>query len=448
MAAVRRAPGPEGRFLLGNLPDFGRDMLGFFTECAREYGDVVSLRLGGFPACLLNHPKHFEYVLVTNHRNFVKHSFFWRHVTALFGESLLTSEGDSWLRRRRLAAPAFQHERVAGYGRVMVDYAERRLEGWRDGGTLDIHQEMMRLTMGIVTRTLFDIEMTGEAADEIGGAFDTGSAEIAVRFRRPFKIPDAVPLPSNLRYRRAVRRLDELVYGIIRGRRAAQGDRGDLLSMLMAARDEDGGAMTDEQLRDEVITLFLAGHETTALALSWTWFLLAQHPEKEAKLHAELDRVLGGRAPTVEDLPHLSYAGMVFHESMRLYPPAYAFGREAVEDCEIGGFHIARGTTLFISPWVAHRDERFFERPEEFEPERWEGNLMKRLPKLAYLPFGGGPRVCIGNSFATMEATLLLATIARKFKLRLAADQAVAPFPSITLRPLSGMRMTAAARQP
>jgi cytochrome P450 len=218
--------------------------------------------------------------------------------------------------------------------------------------------------------------------------------------------------------------------------------------MLMAARDEDGGAMTDEQLRDEVITLFLAGHETTALALSWTWFLLAQHPEKEAKLHAELDRVLGGRAPTVEDLPHLSYAGMVFHESMRLYPPAYAFGREAVEDCEIGGFHIARGTTLFISPWVAHRDERFFERPEEFEPERWEGNLMKRLPKLAYLPFGGGPRVCIGNSFATMEATLLLATIARKFKLRLAADQAVAPFPSITLRPLSGMRMTAAARQP
>ena len=448
MTAVRRAPGPKGRFLLGNLPDFGRDMLGFFTDCAREYGDVVSLRLAGFPACLLNHPRHFEYVLVTNHRNFIKHSFFWRHVTALFGESLLTSEGDSWLRRRRLAAPAFQHERVAGYGRVMVDYAERRLEGWREGEVRDIHQEMMHLTMEIVTKTLFDIEMAGEAAGGVGAAFDMGSAEIAVRFRRPFKIPDAVPLPSNLRYRRAVRRLDELVYGIIKERRRNPSDRGDLLSMLMAARDEDGDAMSDRQLRDEVITLFLAGHETTALALTWTWYLLARHPEKEAKLLSELDRVLGGRAPSVEDMPRLPYAGSVVYESMRLYPPAYAFGREAVADCEIGGYHIPRGTTVFLSPWVMHRDGRFFERPEEFEPERWENNLMKRLPKLAYLPFGGGPRVCIGNSFAMMEATLLLAAIARKFKLGLSADQAAAPFPSITLRPVSGMRMNITARRP
>jgi cytochrome P450 len=446
MTPLRRPPGPKGHFLLGNLPDFGHDMLGFFANCARQYGDVVSLRLAGFPACLLNHPKHFEYVLISNHRNFIKHSFFWRHVTSLFGESLLTSEGDSWLRRRRLAAPAFHGERIASYGRVMVDYGERMLRRWRDGEVRDIHQEMMHLTMEIVTRTLFDIEMTGTISDEVGDAFNMATAEVGVRFRRPFKVPEVIPIPGNLRYRRAVRRLNELVYGIIKERRGDQSDRGDLLSMLLAARDEDGSAMSDQQLRDEVITLFLAGHETTALVLTWTWYLLGQHPEKEAKLFAELTRVLGGRMPTVEDMPQLSYTEMIVLESMRLYPPAYAFGREAVADCEIGGYHIPRGTTLFLSPWVAHRDERYFERPEEFEPERWEGDFIRRLPKLSYLPFGGGPRVCIGNSFALMEATLLLATIARKFKLRLASSQAIKPFPSITLRPLAEMRMTVSSR--
>ncbi|MGI9165226.1 MAG: cytochrome P450 [Pyrinomonadaceae bacterium] len=446
MTVLRKAPGPKGHFLLGNLPDFGSDMLGFFVNCAREYGDVVSLRLGGYPACLLNNPKYFEYVLITNHRNFIKHSFFWRHVTSLFGESLLTSEGDSWLRRRRLAAPAFHGQRVESYGRVMVDYAERMLSRWRDGEVRDIHQEMMHLTMQIVTKTLFDIEMTGAAADEVGQAFNMATAEVGARFRRPFKIPESIPIPGNLRYRRAVRRLNELVYGIIKERRGDHGDRGDFLSMLLAARDENGSAMSDEQLRDEVITLFLAGHETTALVLTWTWYLLSQHPEKEAKLFAELDSVLGGRAPTVNDIPRLLYTEMIAYESMRLYPPAYAFGRQSLADCEIGGYHIARGTTLFLSPWVIHRDERYFENGEQFEPERWKDDLIKRLPKLAYVPFGGGPRVCIGNSFALMEATLLLATIARSFKLRLVTNKVMIPFPSITLRPLAEMRMQVSAR--
>jgi len=421
-------------------------MLGFFVNCAREYGDVVSLRLGGYPACLLNNPKYFEYVLITNHRNFIKHSFFWRHVTSLFGESLLTSEGDSWLSRRRLAAPAFHGQRVESYGRVMVDYAERMLSRWRDGEVRDIHQETMHLTMQIVTKTLFDIEMTGAAADEVGQAFNMATAEVGARFRRPFKIPESIPIPGNLRYRRAVRRLNELVYGIIKERRGDHGDRGDFLSMLLAARDENGSAMSDEQLRDEVITLFLAGHETTALVLTWTWYLLSQHPEKEAKLAAELESVLGGRTPTVEDIPRLLYTEKIVYESMRLYPPAYAFGRQAVADCEIGGYHIARGTTLFLSPWVIHRDERYFENGEQFEPERWKDDLIKRLPKLAYVPFGGGPRVCIGNSFALMEATLLLATIARSFKLRLVTKKVMIPFPSITLRPLAEMRMQVSAR--
>jgi cytochrome P450 len=243
-----------------------------------------------------------------------------------------------------------------------------------------------------------------------------------------------------------VRRLNELVYGIIKERRADQTDRGDLLSMLMAARDEDGEAMSDEQLRDEVITLFLAGHETTALVLTWTWYLLSLHPEKEARLLTEVNDVLGSRTPTVDDIPRLRYTEMVVLESMRLYPPAYTFGREAVASCEIGGYHVPRGTTLFISPWVTHRDERYFKNSEDFEPERWEDDLIKRLPKLAYLPFGAGPRICIGNSFALLEATLLLATIARKFKLRLVSNQPVKPFPSITLRPCAEILMTVTAR--
>jgi cytochrome P450 len=446
MTAVQQAPGPKGHFLLGNLPDFGRDMLGFFTECAREYGDVVSLRLGRFPAYLLNHPRYFEYVLITNHRNFIKHSFFWRHLTTLIGESLLTSEGDSWLRRRKLAAPAFHGRRIANYGRVMVDYTERMLGGWRDGEVRDMHLEMMHLTMGIVTKTLFDIEMTGKLAEGVSAAFDMANKEIGARFRRPFKIPESIPIPGNLRYRKAVRRLNELVYGIIKERRRDEDDRGDLLSMLLAARDEDGSAMSDEQLRDEVITLFVAGHETTALVLSWTWYLLSQHPEKEAKLFTEVDTVLGGNLPSVEDMPRLPYTEMIVNESMRLYPPAYAFGREAVADCEIGGYHVSRGTTLFLSPWVMHRDERYFDSPEEFKPERWDGDLTKRLPRLAYLPFGGGPRICIGNSFAMMEATLLVATIAQKFKLTLAQNQPVIPFPSITLRPRAGIQMVVSKR--
>ena len=446
MADLRRAPGPKGHFLLGNLPDFGHDLLGFFLDCSRKYGDVVSLRLATFPACLLNHPKHFEYVLISNHRNFIKHSFFWRHVLTLFGESLLTSEGDSWLRRRKLAAPAFHGKRIESYGRVMVNYGERMVNKWRDGEVRNIHEDMMYLTMEIVAKTLFDIEMTGAVADEVGEAFSMAAAEVSVRFRRPFKIPESLPIPGNVRYRRAVRRLNELVYGIIKERRADQTDRGDLLSMLIAARDEDGEAMSDEQLRDEVITLFLAGHETTALVLTWTWYLLSLHPEKEARLLTEVNDVLGSRTPTVDDIPRLRYTEMVVLESMRLYPPAYTFGREAVASCEIGGYHVPRGTTLFISPWVTHRDERYFKNSEDFEPERWEDDLIKRLPKLAYLPFGAGPRICIGNSFALLEATLLLATIARKFKLRLVSNQPVKPFPSITLRPCAEILMAVTAR--
>ena len=446
MPASRHAPGPKGHVFLGSLPEFTQDMLGFSAHCAQTYGDVVSLRLVNHPVCLLNHPEHFEYVLITHHRNFIKHRLFWRHVTAMFGKGLLVNEGDPWLRQRRLMQPTFHREQISTYGQVMVRYTEQMLNDWRDGETLDIHPQMRQLTMGIVAKALFDVEMASDVEQRISHALDLAIKEIVTRIRRPFKIADWVPIPGNLRYQRTVRQLNELVYGIIKARRASKADRGDLLSRLMTVQNEDGSTMTDRQLRDEVVTFFLAGHDTTALTLVWTWYLLSQHPEVATKLLAELDSVLNGRPPTVDDVPRLSYTRMVITESMRLYPPAYSLGREAVNDCEIGGYVIPRGTTVLLSPWVMHRDERFFEQPEAFIPQRWADDLAKRLPRLAYLPFGGGPRVCIGQSFAMMEAALLLTTIAQRFNLTLSPDQQVEPLTSITLQPKSGMRMSLSAR--
>ena len=444
-SAVRRPPGPRGWPFLGSLPDLGRDALGFFTECARRYGDVVGFRLAAWPTVLLSHPEHVGSVLVKNHGNFVKHSFFWRHVRALAGKGLLTSEGDLWQRQRRFVAPAFQGKRLAGYGRIMVRHTEHMLEYWRRGELRDVHADMMALTLGIAAKTLFDAEVEDDVA-EMGQAMDALVEEIMVRYRRPFLIPDVVPTPGNIRYMRAVRRIDRLVMGIIRERQHHADGQGDLLSMLLQARDEEGQPMTERQLRDEVVTLLLAGHETTAIALSWTWYLLSRHPAVGDRLAAELRDVLGGRAPTVDDLPRLRFAEQVVTESMRLFPPAWALGREAVADCEVGGYAVPAGTTIFISPWVLHRDPRYFEQPAEFRPERWSGDLARRLPRFAYMPFGGGPRICVGNRFATMEAVLILAAIAQRFRLEWQSDRPVVPLPSVTLRPKGGVWVKLAAQ--
>ena len=445
MPAAARPPGPKGHFLVGNLPELGKDILGLFTSCARNYGDVAYLSLAGWPAFVLSHPDHIEQVLVTDHKNFIKHTFFWRHVRGIFGNGLLTSEGDLWLRQRRLAQPAFHRDRIAAYGDVMVSFTERALDEWKDGETRDVHHDFMRLTLLIVAKVLFDTDVAHEV-ETIGGALDDATKEIASRFRRPFRIPDAIPIPGNLRYRRAVRRLDGVVHRIIDEHRDHDG-RGDLLGLLMEARDEDGHAMTDVQLRDEAITILLAGHETTALVLSWTCYLLSRHPSVAHHLHDELNDVLGGRPPRVADLPRLRLTEMVVMESMRLYPPAYALGREAVHDCTIAGYNVPARTSIFISPWVVHRDARWFDRPEEFLPERWAGNAAQRLPRFAYFPFGGGPRICIGNRFAMMEAVLLLACIARRFRLVLDDEKGVTLFPSITLRPANGLKMTLRRRR-
>jgi cytochrome P450 len=437
--ADSRPPGPRGRFLLGSLPAFARDTLGFFEQCVRDHGDVIGLNLAGSKVLLLNRPADIETVLLTNRTNFIKHTFFWKHVTAIFGNGLLTAEGDFWLRQRRLAAPAFHPERIASYGDVMARYADRLAVSWRDGEVRDVHRDMMRVTMEIVSKTLFDVEVE-EEVEEVGHAFDLVIREIARRFRRPIKIPDAIPTPGNLRYRRGVALLDRLVARVLAERRARSEDRGDLLSMLRTARDEEGRPMSDRQLRDELITIFLAGHETTAISLSWTLFLLTRNPEAEQRLARELDETLVGRLPSFADLPRLRWTEAVVREAMRLYPPAYVIGREALADCEIAGYRVRAGTTIYFSPWVLHRDPRWFDRPEEFRPQRWMDGLAARLPKYVYIPFGGGPRICIGERFAMMEMVLVLATIARRWRFELAGAAPV-PFPSITLRPEGGVPM-------
>ena len=435
MTSPSLPPGPPGHPLLGNLREFAADTLGFATRLAREYGDVARFRIVRRTAYLLSAPEAVERVLVENHRNYVKHTFFWRKVDAIFGRGLLTNEGDDWLRQRRLVQPAFHHERIAEYGRIMTDYTLDRLDGWRDGEPRDVRGEMTSITFRIVAKTLFDAEVADDAA-EIAEAFDTGIEEIARRIRRPVLIPDRVPTPGNLRYRRAVDRMDRLVYRIVEEHRDG-GDRGDLLSALMEARDEDGGTMSEKQLRDETITMLLAGHETTALALTWTWYLLSQHPEVVTRLEDEVD-ALGGEPPGVHDLPRLPYTERVVREALRMYPPAYSFGREALEDDEILGWPVPAGTTLFVFPWVLHRHPRFYPDPLSFDPDRWTDAFRRELPRLAYLPFGSGPRMCIGREFARMELVLIVATIAQRFRLEWGAERPT-PMASITLRPTGGL---------
>ena len=437
--------GPSHGLKRWSLGPLNNNPLEYFTKVAREYGDVAGLRVLNFKTVFINHPSLIEEVLVTNARKYSKGRVLRanRHV---FGEGLLTSEGDFWLRQRRLAQPAFHRARITSYAATMVDYTERMLQGWRGGEERDAHQEMMRLTLEIVAKTLFDADVERDA-QEVGKSLEL-LLEIGANFRRTIFVPHWLPTPTNLRVRREVKQIEKILYRIIAERRASGRDAGDLLSMLLSAQDEDGSRMTDRQLRDETITLFLAGHETTASTLSWTWWLLARHPEVEAKLHAELDAVLGDRAPTLDDLPKLRYTGQVITESLRLYPAAWGMARLAVEDHEIAGYAVTKGMGVAMAQWVVHRDPRWYDAPEEFRPERWEDDLLKRLPRFAYFPFGGGPRQCIGNAFALMEAALILATIARKFRLLLVANHPVVPLASITLRPRHGVRVTLESRQP
>ncbi|CAN5588778.1 cytochrome P450 [soil metagenome] len=440
-------PGPRSRIPVRLLFDFRRDPLAYVTEAAHRHGDVASWQFGPRRLYLLSHPDYVKEVLVTRHRNFIK-SYALQRSRVLLGQGLLTSEGEFHLRQRRLSQPAFHRERVDAYGQVMADYAARTAERWRDGATLDIVPEMMRLTLAIVGKTLFDANVE-EEAEEIGSAL-TDAMVLFDRVTVPFsELLDRLPLPGTRRFHRARARLDETIYRIVEDRRRSGEDRGDLLSMLLLAQDTEGdmGMMTNEQLRDEALTIFLAGHETTAIALTWTWYLLSRHPQVEARLHAELDEVLEGRLPTAEDLPHLPYTRMVLAESMRLYPPAWIIGRQPLEDFEIGGYHIPAGGIVMMSQWVIQRDARFFPDPHDFRPERWHPEAEAGRHRFAYFPFGAGPRKCIGEGFAWMEGILVLATLAQRWRMRLVSDHPVQARPLITLRPKNRVRMTLEQRK-
>ena len=443
-----RPPGPKGVPLLGNLPEFGRDKLGFFTRCAREHGDITAFKFAAWPCLLLCDSDDIENVLVRNHSNFIKHRVVLRHVTAVFGNGLLTSEGDQWQRQRRLSSPAFSGQQLLGYGSDIVDLTRRMLTDWKSGDVRDIHSEMMGLTLRVAAKTLFDSDVEQDIAD-MERAVNDMTVEIERRLKRPFVLPDWLPLPGHWRYRNGIRTGERIIHQMIAERHAnGTTGRNDFLSRLMATRDGTGRSMTDGQLRDQALTLLLAGHETTALALSWTWYLLAQNPEIDARVAVEIAKCVGDRPVSVEDLPALKLTEATVLEAMRLYPPAWVMGRESIDAFELRGYRFDGGTTVFVSPWVQHRDPRHFDEPEHFLPDRWLGDLPRKLPRYSYMPFGGGPRICIGQRFAMIEAVMVLATIVQHFSIMLEPVRAIEPFPSITLRPKGGVHARLLRRAP
>jgi cytochrome P450 len=443
---VAVAPGPRPSLLRSIVYFPGRDPLAFFSNLARTYGDIVSYKMAGEQLFLVGDPQHIKDILVTHNRNFMKGRGLQR-TKRLLGEGLLTSEGAVHLRQRRLMQPAFHRDRIAGYGRTMVEHADRLRRGWVDGATLDIAREMNRLTLNIVGKTLFDADVESHAI-AVGEAL-TGVMDTFWVMMLPFAdVLERLPVPKLRRARLARGRLDAIIYRMIADRRASGRDHGDLLSMLLTAQDEDdGGVMTDRQVRDEAMTIFLAGHETTANALTWTWYLTGESPEVEAKMHEEIDRVLQGRLPTMADIPSLPYIERVVTESMRLYPPAWLIGRRALGEYSVGNYVAPAGALFLVSPYIVQRDARFYPDSERFDPDRWTPEFRSTLPKFAYFPFGGGPRQCIGESFAWMELVLLVATIAQQWRMRLVPGHPVVPQPVVTLRTKYGMRMTLQRRE-
>jgi cytochrome P450 len=438
LLTVARPPGPKNSPIVGNLYAFRKSPLDFLSKMAREYGDLVYFKVARQHMYLVNHPDYVREVLVNNQSNFIKSRALQR-AKVLLGEGLLTSEGQQHLRQRRLVQPAFHRERLAGYAAAMSAGAVRWRDRWRAGSTLDISTEMPHLTLSIVAKTLFSADVESEAS-EIGEAMTT-VLEMFRLLLMPFaEYLEKLPLPHIRRFEKARARLDATIYGLIRERRKSGVDTGDLLSMLLFAQDEESG-MTDEQVRDEALTLFLAGHETTANALTWTWYLLSQHPEIERRLHDEIDAVLGDRAPEFADVPQLRYAEMILAEALRLYPPAWAIGRKAKGGFELGGVEVPAESICILCPYLVHRDPRWFPEPEKFDPERWTPEARDARPKFSYFPFGGGARVCIGERFAWMEGVIVMAAIAQKWRLRLQPGQHAEPLPLITLRVKNGLRM-------
>jgi cytochrome P450 len=435
-------PGPRGYPILGVLPQLRSDPIGTFLNAADRFGDVVHLKAGPYHGFLLSDPPDIKHVLQDNARNYHKSPLYARLRHSL-GNGLLTSEDTFWLRQRRLAQPAFHRQRLTAMTDAMVSCTEQRLGRWEhtvaSGETIDLVAEMMALTQAIIVRTMFSTDL-GATAEVVNRTWPIINRRIGETFWST-KLETTLPLPANVRFRRALGELDAVVYRIIADRRQSQRDEADLLSMFLSARDEETGAgMTDQQLRDEVMTMLLAGHETTSLALSWTYYLLSKHPESERRITDEVDRVIGNRRPTFAHVEQLTCTRQVIEESLRLYPPAWGFSRLAMADDEIAGYRVPKGSIVFLIPFVIHRRAKLWPDPERFDPERFAPDREAVRPRFAYIPFGGGPRGCIGNQFAMIEAQLIVAMIAQRYRIDLVPDPNIRPEPLITLRPTPGIR--------
>lgn len=434
------APGPKGHWLLGSLPDFVKGIPPFLFRMREEHGPVVRFRLLRGINYLISDPALIDEVLNKQHEKFIKNRGFWQHFTEVFGQGLLSSEGDHWRTHRKLAAPAFQPKRLAHYVDIMVQHSQRLLAHWQPGEVRDIHDDMMTLTAEIIAKALFNVELA-DRNHALRDAVHELEKQIALRMVRPFMFLDDLPLPSNIRYWWTLRTIERQIARFIADHRRAPEQQRTLLSMLMAARYDDGSALSNKQLRDETLTLFLAGHDTTAITLSWAFYLLSQHPQYWQRLRNEWQSVLQDQAPDWESLAQLPLTKGVIKESLRLYPAAYLFGREPLETVNLGGYQIPKGVGVVISPYVMGRHPDYFTQPNMFDPDRWTSAFEKQLPRYAFIPFGGGPRTCIGEGFAMMEAMVLLIEIGRRFTLVYADTTPPVPLSSITMPPQQGMRM-------
>ncbi|MGQ0670877.1 MAG: cytochrome P450 [Actinomycetota bacterium] len=443
-AADRLPPSPSISSLAA-LRMFREDPIGTLTALARDHGDIVSLDLGRLHVFLVSHPDYVKDILVANHGDFVKGPGL-AEAKRLLGEGLLTSEGEFHRQQRHLIQPVFHHQRMTDYAELMVERAARVADGWSDGQLVDVQDEMVRLTMAVLAKAVLDTDIEDNEARETGQAL-AACLRMFARLASPYsRLLEQVQSEANREYQRVLRRFDATVLRMVEDRRARGAEGGDVLSRLIRARD-DGATegMSDRQVRDEIMTLMIAGHETWSNSMGWTWYLLFQHPTERERLHAELDAVLDGRLPTADDVPHLRYVDMAYSEALRLYPPAWTVGRAATVDHEINGYVIPAGSFVLISPYIVQRDPRWFPDPLEFRPERWAPGESRDLPTFAYFPFGAGPRVCIGQPLAKLACVLFIATIARRWRLELVPGHQVEPAPPL-LRPAHGLPMTVHAR--
>lgn len=437
-------PGPKNNFLVGNVREFNADTLKYLLDL-RQHGDIVMFHFGPFPVYIVNHPDYIHDMLVTQASSYYKAQSTKQVMWPIIGNGLFTNDGDFWKRQRRLMQPVFHAKRIGQYAQVMVDYALDLAKNWQNGSTRPIDKDMNSLTMRIIAKTLFDADITTEAS-EIGPIITESLALLEERFKQIFLAPNWLPTPLNRHMHRAVSSLDTVIQKFIDERRVTKEDKGDLLSLLLLAQDEDNSVMTDKQVRDEAMTLFGAGHETTAVTLMWVWYLLSQYPEVETRLHEELDRVLGGRTPTLNDLSQLTYTEQIIKEAMRLYPAAWAITRQVHEPVMLDKYPLKKRNIVIANVYGVQRDARFFPDPDRFDPDRFSPENEKNIPKYAYIPFGGGPRVCIGNAFSLMESRLILATLGQRYTLSLAPGHKVIPTRMFTLRSKYGMQMVVRER--